>query len=59
MFDTAVLFSGIKLPWEGLFKVCKDLGVLSLIDGAHELGHIDLGHLSQVDPGFFTSNCHK
>jgi selenocysteine lyase/cysteine desulfurase len=32
---------------------------LSLIDGAHGLGHIDLSHLGEVGPDFFTSNCYK
>ena len=59
MFDTVVTFPGVRLPWEGLVKACKDLNVLSLIDGAHGIGHIDLTHLARVDPDFFTSNCYK
>jgi selenocysteine lyase/cysteine desulfurase len=47
------------MPWEALVKACKDLEILSLIDGAHRIGHIDLAHLGSVGPDFFTSNCCK
>lgn len=59
IFDTVSTFPGVKLPWEDLVAVCKELGVLSLVDGAHGLGNIDLTHVGQVSPGFFVSNCHK
>ena len=59
MFDTVVTFPGVRLPWEGLVKVCRETNVLSLVDGAHGIGHIDLTHLTSVDPDFFTSNCYK
>ena len=59
MFDTVVTFPGVRMPWEGLIKACRDLNVLSLIDGAHGIGHTDLTHLATVDPDFFTSNCYK
>ncbi|KAF7874479.1 uncharacterized protein EAF02_008456 [Botrytis sinoallii] len=59
IFDTVVTLPGVTFPWEGMVKVCKDLGVLSLIDGAHGIGHIDLSHLGQVGPDFFVSNCYK
>lgn len=59
MFDAVVTFPGVRLPWEGLVKACQDLEVLSLIDGAHGIGHIDLTHLASVGPDFFTSNCYK
>lgn len=59
MFDTVLTFPGVRMPWEALVKACKDLGVLSLIDGAHGIGHIDLSHLAEVGPDFFTSNCYK
>lgn len=59
MFDTVVTFPGVRLPWEGLVKSCHDLNVLSLIDGAHSIGHIDLTHLACTNPDFFTSNCYK
>ncbi|KAE9365147.1 PLP-dependent transferase, partial [Stipitochalara longipes BDJ] len=59
MFDTVLTFPGARMPWEALVDVCKEMGVLSLIDGAHGVGHIDLQHLGRVSPDFFVTNCHK
>ncbi|CAG8949175.1 hypothetical protein HYFRA_00004798 [Hymenoscyphus fraxineus] len=59
MFDTVLTFPGVRMPWEELVEACRELGVLSLIDGAHGIGHIDLQHLGKVSPDFFVSNCHK
>ena len=59
MFDTVLTFPGARMPWEDLVAACRELGVLSLIDGAHGIGLIDLTHLGTVSPDFFVSNCHK
>jgi selenocysteine lyase/cysteine desulfurase len=59
MFDTVLTFPGVRFPWEELVKVCKEQGVLSFIDGAHGLGHIDMTHMSDVGPDFMISNCYK
>jgi len=59
MFDSVLTFPGARVPWENLVIACKELGILSLIDGAHGIGHIDLTHLGRVSPDFFVSNCHK
>jgi selenocysteine lyase/cysteine desulfurase len=59
MFDTVLTFPGARFPWEDLVRACKELGIRSLIDGAHGLGHIDLTNLGKVGPDFMISNCYK
>lgn len=59
IFDTVLSFPGVRFPWEPLVKVCKVLGILSFVDGAHGIGHIDLTHLGALRPDFMISNCHK
>ena len=49
---------GVVFPWEKLVKACKELGVLSMVDGAQGIGMVPLD-FEAVDPDFFVSNCHK
>ncbi|PYI07593.1 PLP-dependent transferase [Aspergillus sclerotiicarbonarius CBS 121057] len=58
VFDTVVSMPGVRFPWERLVEACRELGVLSVVDGAHGIGmfEIDLG---KVRPDFWGSNLHK
>lgn len=59
IFDAVSTFPGVRFPWESLVIKCKSLGILSFVDGAHGLGHIDLAHLGALKPDFMISNCYK
>ncbi|KAI2628813.1 aminotransferase family protein-like protein [Hypoxylon sp. NC1633] len=59
MFDTVLTFPAVRFPWEHLVVICKEYGILSCIDGAHGLGHIDLRNVAEVGPDFFISACYK
>lgn len=61
LFDTVCSMPGLKLPYVELTKLCKEYGVLSLVDGAHLIGllPIDLSDSGDFQPDFYTSYLHK
>lgn len=58
VFDTIVSNPGIRFPFERFITVCREEGILSIIDGAHGIGQIPLD-MKTLQPDFLTSNCHK
>ena len=58
LFDTVSAMPGVQVPWPRLVDECKTFGILSLVDGAHGVGHVPLD-LQKYQPDFFVSNLHK
>ncbi|KAH8888356.1 aminotransferase family protein [Thozetella sp. PMI_491] len=60
IFDTVTSGPGVRVPWEALVAVCRTKGILSVLDAAHGIGHLDLTHLgTEALPDFAITNCHK
>jgi isopenicillin-N epimerase len=59
-----IFFSHLTSPTAQLFpvrEVClraREMGILTVVDGAHAPGHIPL-NLSDLDPDYYIGNCHK
>jgi selenocysteine lyase/cysteine desulfurase len=58
LFDVITSMPAMRFPFERLTEICREEGILSLIDGAHGVGQIPLD-LGKLQPDFFASNCHK
>ncbi|KAH8913083.1 PLP-dependent transferase [Coniochaeta sp. PMI_546] len=58
LYDVVSSIPGVRFPFEAMTEACKELGVMSLVDGAQGVGLVDLD-IGKLDPDFFLSNCHK
>ncbi|KAJ7201375.1 PLP-dependent transferase [Mycena pura] len=59
IIDSIISLPTILLPWREMVQVCKEEGVLSVIDAAHSIGQEPGLDLHEADPDFWVSNCHK
>ncbi|TFK67270.1 PLP-dependent transferase [Pluteus cervinus] len=59
IIDGIVSNPGVLLPWEEMVKICREEGVLSVIDAAHCIGQSVNINLAESQPDFWVSNCHK
>lgn len=58
LFDVVTSMPAYLFPYIQLVEMCKKYLVLSLVDGAHAVGLIDLD-LGFLQPDYFVSNLHK
>lgn len=58
VFDVVSSVPGVRFPYEEMVTACRELGILSIVDGAQGIGMLELD-MSALDPDFFVSNCHK
>ena len=50
--------TALILPVKDICKKAQELGLITIIDGAHVPGHIDLD-IKKMNPDFYTGACHK
>ncbi|KAI2726078.1 hypothetical protein CBS147332_2965 [Penicillium roqueforti] len=58
VFDAIVSNPGVRFPFERITAICREEGILSVIDAAHGIGNIHLD-MEKLQPDFLVSNCHK
>ncbi len=50
--------SGLVFPAKALVALAKKRGLISIIDGAHAPGQVEV-NLTDIDADFYAANCHK
>lgn len=55
IIDSIVSMPALLLPWKEMVQICKEEGVMSLIDAAHSIGQEPNLDLNKADPDFWIS----
>jgi isopenicillin-N epimerase len=58
VIDHVTSISAVIIPIKQLIKLCRENGIMILIDGAHSPGFIDVD-LDKLKPDWYTGNLHK
>ncbi|KAG9015085.1 hypothetical protein FRB94_004204 [Tulasnella sp. JGI-2019a] len=58
VMDSVASTPGVKLPWEGMVKICKEFNAWSVVDAAQSIGSTQV-NLSESQPDFWVTNCYK
>lgn len=59
IIDSIISVPGALLPWKEMVKICKEEEVWSVVDAAHSIGQETNLNLTEADPDFWVTNCHK
>ncbi|KAJ8326076.1 hypothetical protein O5D80_005437 [Batrachochytrium dendrobatidis] len=58
LFEHITSPTGLVLPIDLIIQICRRNNILTLIDGAHGIGQVEL-HLDDLGPDFYVTNPHK
>lgn len=59
VIDGMISMPGIFMPWKEMVGICKDEGVISVVDAAHCIGQETNINLAEVQPDFWFSVSHE
>ncbi|KAH7925192.1 PLP-dependent transferase [Leucogyrophana mollusca] len=59
VIDSVLSTPAVLMPWREMVEVCREEGVLSVIDAAHSIGQETDINLMKVSPDFWVSSCCK
>jgi selenocysteine lyase/cysteine desulfurase len=55
VIDSIVSNPGVHLPWKEMVAICRERGILTIVDAAHSVGQEPNINLKEADPDFWIS----